>query len=312
MRAIGAFAAARAATQRYLRVLAYHGVEDRDAKENADGFQVAPDVFARQLQHLARRYRVVALDDVIDAFAGGAPLPPRAALITFDDGYKNNFSLAAPILLKMGLPAAFFITTGFLDRTHIPWWYVLRGWISKVGIEALGLPKGTHKMKRLDVRGGIAEWEQHLKGMTDARRQKTINEISNRIGLPIAAEIDFMTWDEARKLRAQGFALGAHTVSHANLGVEEENALKMEIETSIARISSETGAHVESFAYPYGRATDTQPAVDSILRACGIALGFTTVRGLNRAKSGPLRLRRLSVSSHHDGPAFEKLLALCN
>jgi peptidoglycan/xylan/chitin deacetylase (PgdA/CDA1 family) len=310
LRGAGVFAAARAATRGRLRVLAYHGVEDRDPAENADGFQVPPAVFARQMEHVARRYRVVALDEVEAAYAGGSALPAGAALITFDDGYRNNASIAAPMLRRMGLPAAFFLTTGFLDRTHLPWWYVLRGWIARVGIEAIGWPNGTLKKRGMTAHEGIARWEQRLKCMSNAQRQEMMNSISTRIGLPVASDIEFMRWDEARRLLAQGFALGAHTVSHPNLGAEEEAVVKSEIETSIARIASETGARVAAFAFPYGRAADIHLAANPILRANGIALGFTTVHGLNRADTPALGLKRLNVSGRHEGLAFEKLMAM--
>lgn len=291
-----------------MRVLAYHGVESRAGIDNIDGFQVEPDVFERHVDHVGRYYRPVELNEVLAAYAEGRPLPPRAVLITFDDGYLNNAEEAAPLLRKKGIPAAFFLTTGYLDGTQRPWWYVLRNWIARAGVQAVGWPQETIRYSE-DPRACIAAWEARLKVMREPEREAELDQLAKRLGLPPETGIAFMSWDHARDLLKQGFALGAHTVRHTNLGVENAETVRREIAESVARIRAETGAPPKAFAFPYGRETDIGPASDDALHNTGISLAFTTEHGLNRADAAPLRLRRLNVSSHFDCIAFEKLLA---
>lgn len=309
LRFTGAFACARAATASSMRVLAYHGVEARAGIDNLDGFQVEPEVFERQLDHVGRYYSPIALADVLAAYDDGRRLPPRAILVTFDDGYLNNVEIAAPILRRKGMPAAFFLTTGFLDGTHRPWWYVLRNWVERAGVERVGWPEGT-KPSSADPRACIASWEARLKSMRETERQAALDQMGRRLDLPPETGIAFMSWDHARELLKQGFALGAHTVRHTNLGAEDAATVRQEIMESVARIRAETGASPSAFAFPYGRKTDIGSAVDAALSEAGISIAFMAEHGLNRPDAAPFQLCRLNVTSQYDGAAFEKLLAM--
>lgn len=308
LRCSGAFVAARSRTASALRVLAYHGVESRTGIDNLDGFQVEPTIFEHQLDHVGRYYRPVALDEALAAFAEGRPLPSRAVLITFDDGYANNFEIAAPILRQKGIPAAFFLTTGFLDGTHRPWWYVLRSWIARAGVERVGWPEANAENSS-DPRACIFAWEARLKSMRETEREAELERIGDRVRLPCETGISFMSWDQARALRKQGFALGAHTVRHTNLGVEAAETVHREVAESVARIRAETGVSPMAFAFPYGRERDVSPAADAAFRESGITIALLTEHGLNLGDASPFRIKRLNVTSPYDGVAFEKLLA---
>jgi peptidoglycan/xylan/chitin deacetylase (PgdA/CDA1 family) len=306
-RGSGFFAIVRGLTHPRLRVLAYHGVEEVGGIGNADGFQVAPDTFAQHLEHIIRRYRPVSLGAVCAARAGGAPLPDRALLVTFDDGYLNNAEVAAPLLKKFGVPAAFFITTGYIDGTEQPWWYVLRHWLAEAGAARVGLPGGGRADRELDA---LVAWERRLKGLTHEQRARELEALGTRLGLPPRVEIPFMNWAQVARLQHDGFDVGAHTVRHVNLGAEPPGVARAEVEDSVRRLRRETGAPVRAIAYPYGRAEDVQEAVDEAAAACGLVAGFTTIHGLNRPDTPSLRLHRLNVTDHYRGLAFEKLLAL--
>jgi peptidoglycan/xylan/chitin deacetylase (PgdA/CDA1 family) len=98
--------------QRPLRVLMYHKINDR-----RDSILSVPSrLFDEQMSYLKARYNVVSPDDVLADLSGGEPLPPRAAMLTFDDGYADVFEQAYPILERYGLPAALFLATDFIDQ----------------------------------------------------------------------------------------------------------------------------------------------------------------------------------------------------
>jgi peptidoglycan/xylan/chitin deacetylase (PgdA/CDA1 family) len=305
-RSSGLFAMARGSTAGALRILAYHGVGECPDGVNLDGFQVAPSTFAAQLDHLARAYHPVTLEAVLAALAGGAPLPRRAVLVTFDDGYCNNADHAAPLLLARGIPAVFFITTGFIDRTHRPWWYVLRQWIAEVGADVVGRPDGS---RGGDTTTTMVAWEAALKRLTEEERSNRLRVLGERIGQPVEDTLPFMTWDQVRGLIADGFAVEPHTVSHPNLGVESSASVEAEIAGSCARLQAETGRPAQMFSYPYGGPDAVQPCVFDALHRHGITAAVTTVHGLNRPDTDPMRLHRLNITNGHRGPAFERLLA---
>jgi len=145
------FSAAKDDDERTLRVLTYHKVNDLWPNP----ITVPTRTFARQMSLLAELgYRPVSLDVVLDHYLNGAPLPRKAVLITFDDGYRDNLENAAPILLRHGYPAVIFVPTGFLDDdTPLPHETALRQlgvhnptirWSDFAALEASGLRIESH------------------------------------------------------------------------------------------------------------------------------------------------------------------------
>ena len=110
-----------AAARPGLIVFTYH----RIAEPGADPFydpviSATPESFRVQVEALGRRVRVLTLGEALEWIASGPPWREPAALITFDDGYRDNFEVAAPILRDRGIPATFFIPTAFLEAPRLP------------------------------------------------------------------------------------------------------------------------------------------------------------------------------------------------
>jgi peptidoglycan/xylan/chitin deacetylase (PgdA/CDA1 family) len=171
-----AFAAPGAAAS--LRVLTYHRVNDSHPN---DRLTVTTGAFAAQMEALAARWSVVPLESALDAIEGRAALPARAVAITFDDGYRDNFDCALPILDRHRLPATFFVATGFIgtasrmDRYHaccaddemLSWEQVAdmrrRGHaIGGHGRRHLELAALAEAEARVEIEGSREDLERHL------------------------------------------------------------------------------------------------------------------------------------------------------
>lgn len=272
------------------RILAYHGVDPlQDSALNFDGFQVSPDVFCRQMDHLARFYCVLPLGEVVDGLAGHRPLPPCAVALTFDDGYANNLHHAAPILRARSLPATFFVTTGFLDGTHQPWWYRVRAVV----------PPAT-----------AMELEASWKSLPAAAREAEVSELARRAGsAPVTSPYRFMNWDEARQLVGQGFQVAAHTISHPSLAAEAPDIQVSEITESVRRVARETGVAPGVFAYPYGRPQDYAGQIAGLVQQAGCRAAVTMESGLASRGTDPFHLPRLGITGHHTGSSFAALVS---
>lgn len=281
----GAVALSRRAHRGDLRILAYHGVDAAtDAATNFDGFQVEPGVFESHLKVLSR-YHVMSLRDAVLAMRAGTPLPDHAVAITFDDGYLNNVETAAPILARHGMTATFFLTTGFVDGSHEPWWYKLR-----VALRDPSRARATE-----------AEW----KNLAAAERDRRVAATAAGATSPYP----FMTWTQARSLAEQGHALGAHTVSHVSLGAESEAAVNAEIGGSFMRIAEMTGTTPVLFAYPYGRDADVPDAAVRCLRDGACVGAVTTTHGMNAAGGDVYRLKRFNITGRHSAGAVEAMVS---
>ena len=106
--------------RRAVQILCYHGVTGSASRLAGDaaGLHVRVDRFKAQLGYLRRRYRVISLREYIEARRRGSPLPPYTAVLTFDDGYRNCVTVAAPALKAMGMPATFFLVTDWVDQAE--------------------------------------------------------------------------------------------------------------------------------------------------------------------------------------------------
>jgi peptidoglycan/xylan/chitin deacetylase (PgdA/CDA1 family) len=274
------------------RILAYHGVDPRqDPASNFDGFQVEPQVFAAQLDHLGRHFHVMPLSELVSGLAGERSLPDRAVAITFDDGYANNLQHAAPLLRARGFPATFFVTTAFLDGTQSPWWYRVRAC----------LPPAAAIVA-----------EARLKSLSAADRNAEVSELEARREVPGAgAPYPFLDWDGARELVRQGFQVAAHTVTHPALAREDQAAQRHEIETSVRRVQQETGCPADVFSYPYGGGDAYDGRVREWVRAAGCRAALTTRSSLARPGDDPFALPPPQRHGAASGISFAALVSAC-
>lgn len=288
--------------RRKIRILAYHGVDSlSDPVVNGDDLQVNPLVFRAQMEELKRNFNVVSLGALVVALNDGGEIPERAVAITFDDGYRNNLTIAAPILKEYGFPATFFVTTGFLDGRAVPWWYRLREVVSKTDRPFLSLPDGAPAgLETVEGRIRVVmEWERCLKRQPAAERERRLKEFLASCGGDTGLSMyPLMTRDEVRKLAEMGFEIGPHTVTHISMSHESAAVVEAEIVESLRSIYEVTGQTPVCYSYPYGFVSAEQTAILDRMKSLGIRAAVTTAEGLVQRGDDVFRLRRLNVSGH--------------
>lgn len=312
----GVFAFARWLTRHQARVLAYHGVDSHsDPLLNFDGFHVQPGTFELHLRTLRGHYKVVTLRSLAECFRDNRPPPPRAVAITFDDGYANNLRVAARMLGEYVMPATFFVTTGFVDGTHRPWWFDLREAVKRTLETECRIEtdngdvsfKLRHSNERRDAIVGL---ERILKSLSAAVRDARLAKLLQSLGVASTESVyPMLGWGEVRQLMSSGHEIGAHTVSHVSMGHESRETLEAEVATSIARIGEMTGKAPQLYSYPYGEAAHFTPEVAQLVREAGCIGGVTTVEGFNEAGTDPFLMKRVNVTGNHDRNAFRALVS---
>jgi peptidoglycan/xylan/chitin deacetylase (PgdA/CDA1 family) len=283
-------------------VLGYHNVLPTAAFGGDDS---AVASFRSQLSTVARRCAVVPL--VGDEPAGRARRPHVA--LTFDDGYLDNATVVAELLLDVQLPATFFLVTSFLDGTDYPWWEVVAATCAHPGVT--GLEVAGHRLD-LTAAGARAHAQRQVETLCRAadltERDEILSELRDSAG-PAGAEAvaeavartPMMTWNDARALLDAGFSIGSHTGRHAILAREDASAVAAELGESKQRLETGLGVEVTSFAYPNGAADDFDDTSVRLARQAGYHHAVSTVPGLNTAGTDPLRLRRLVVEPQMSG-----------
>jgi peptidoglycan/xylan/chitin deacetylase (PgdA/CDA1 family) len=284
---------------RVLRVLTYHRVADPEANRwlHPRLVSATPEVFARHLGLLARSYRVVSMQAVLDAAAGGAPLPRRAVLLTFDDAYRDFLDHAWPLLRQHDLPATLFVPTAYPDDPARSFWWdrLYRCFMSttrsSVLREPLGeLPLGTGAERR----ASLATFQSYIKMQPHDVAMAEVDALAAWLGEPAGAPRAVLTWDEIRALAAGGLEIAAHTRDHPLLTRVDPERARRQTADSLADLRRELGSVPPVFAYPSG-AHDAL-AVEAVRRA-GMTLAFTQVDGHNDlGRSDRLRLCRTNVT----------------
>ena len=303
----------RARSRSAFRIVTYHGVDEQDHPVvNFDRLQVKPDLFARQVASLARTYRIVPLGEAVAGFLAGRSWPDRGLAITFDDGYRNNLEVAAPILQRLGVPATFFVTAGFVEGRARPWWYDLREIIAQApGTELLLPGEPVRDLRTPSARRSccrMLEWAwAGLPEDDRQRRMRNLSEICQVAEPPL--RYTFLSREEVGQLAGQGFELGPHGDTHCSLRAETAARVAHEIATSTAFIRSVTGREPKCLAWPYGHLPATRMLPEQSLVRAGLAAAVSVATGFNNLKVDPVALRRWDLHGGYSVAAVQARLS---
>jgi peptidoglycan/xylan/chitin deacetylase (PgdA/CDA1 family) len=290
-----------------LLVVNYHYVARAGATTAARAiYPVTVDVLERQLDELARAFEFVSRDDVLAAVDGVGELPPRACLVTFDDGLAEQVELALPALRRRGIPALFFVCGAPLAERRVLFAHkvhLLREAMTDAELrDALG-PAGA-----TGVDDGVAREHYRYDDLPAARLKYLLNHVlgPQRPG-PVDAvfadrfdEADlagrlYASPEQVRELHALGM-LGAHGYAHLPLGALAEADARADVDRGAAALADVVGAPPRAFSYPYGTPAAVTRESARAVGACGFAAAFTLERAFNATLDEPLLLARVDTN----------------
>jgi peptidoglycan/xylan/chitin deacetylase (PgdA/CDA1 family) len=277
-----------------LSILIYHRV--LPAADTFNDWDVTAAEFELQMRALAEQFSPLPLSEAVERLATGS-LPARAVCVTFDDGYADNAETALPILRKCGVPATFFIATGYLDGgrmfndTVTEAIRVLAA--PTLDLATLGL--GTVSLDGVAAkRAAIAKLLPVLKYLPAPEREAWATRLGDMAGIPGRSNL-MMREEQVRELHAAGMEIGAHTVTHPILRNTAPDVARREIVESGRRLAEIVGQPIRLFAYPNGK-----PGVDygsehvAMVRGAGYAAAVSTGWGVATAQSDRFQLPRFT------------------
>lgn len=277
-----------------LSVLIFHRV----LAEPDPLFPGEPDAvrFQAQMRWIKSWFNVLPLPEAIARLRADR-LPPRAAAITFDDGYADNFTIALPILRQAGLPATFFIATGYLDGGRM--WNdtvveVVRG-AEGPELDLMHFKLGRYSVRTLqERRRSLAQLLDELKYLDPAARSGVVAEIGAHAAIQTPLDL-MLTSEQVHALAAAGMTIGAHTVRHPILSRIPENEARAEMGESKEQLEVITGGKVSLFAYPNGKpGTDYTDTHVRLARETGFDAAFSTGWGAATAGSDIFQIPRFT------------------
>jgi peptidoglycan/xylan/chitin deacetylase (PgdA/CDA1 family) len=293
----GLAALPRFLTRNRLKIVLYHGVSP--SGEGIFNYRrkfVSPQSFERQIAYFRRHYTILPLDEAVMRLYAGK-LPPRALAITFDDGYRNNYEYAFPVLKKYNVPVAIFLVTDFVfGNTPL--------WVDRLEYAIAHGPESKKEKVALD-----SQKRREMKELANDERLRQLEELERSRGMVLhAADADPryapLTRDMLREMRAAGVMFGAHTESHPILSRVSPDEARTEIVNSRDAVARECGVVSHVFTYPNGEPGDWTDETEKILAEADFAGALTTIPGVNGRATPRMRLKRISMDRTEDWPEY--------
>lgn len=302
-----------------LLVLAYHRIGNPDEDLFDPGvFSATADEFAEHISFLKRRMSVVTLDEAL-AFVDGTAKDKSSrarVLITFDDGYLDNYQTVFPILRSHGVQGVFFLATGMVGSAHVPWWdhiaFLLKTARRRqftltypanlaVDLDKNGVDQSLHAVLRLFKR---PDNSNHARFLSDLAEQTKGDD-------PASASRRFLDWREAREMIAGGMAIGSHTHSHELLSQLDSSRQTEELSKSRSILEQQLGATVDVIAYPVGAKDSFTTETKTIAQKLNYRAAFSHHGGTNLpGQIAPFDIKRHSVGSQ-SWNRFKAQAAVC-
>lgn len=293
-----------------LTVLNYHRIgEPGDSAFDPGLFSATPEQFAAQVRFLTQNFDVIGARDLAD----WQQRHGRFVLITFDDGYLDNYEVAYPILRAYGAPAVFFLTSGFLDNRHAAWWDEIAWMVRTTRRETLAANRWTITELPLPARDRQVALDRLLRIYKSLPGRRTLEFLefladaldTGRCPPPPGV---WMEWSHVREMAANALDFGGHTVTHPVLANLSRSEQEHEVRQCRVRIEAELGRPIRAFSYPVGQRESFNATTQSCLREAGYEWAFSYYGGFNRPdEANPYDLRRVAIESHTSRAMFRSL-----
>lgn len=306
-----------------LPILAYHRIYDvaDDAKFpfDIDLISASSAQFRWQMRYIKRHFTPITFATLIDATEGRVKMPKRPIIVTFDDGFEDNYTHAFPILQELGVPATIFVSTGYIGQEDTFWWDRLAYIINHIPPCTLSIPEFKFSVT---VAGDIAarrrtlyDFIWNVKYLSNPARLQLCEAMEREYGRYFARKDLHMSrplsWEQVREMAAAGIEFGSHTVTHPVLTSLTPAEVRYELGESKRTIEQQLQKPVDAVSYPIGRSFAFDKSVVAIACDLGYRLGVSYRRGNNSMSTlEPFGLRRISVERFINHADFSSMLSL--
>lgn len=278
-------------------ILAYHRIIPDRAGGIHSYLSVRRSALHEQLTFYRRRFRVISLHEAVNRLRNGQ-VDQHYLVVTFDDGYRDNFTLGLDLFLGEAVVPSIFLTTDCVERQRPLWPDEVRSMIYSAPLPSPVLLRSPPLRVTDTVSSRIKAVKaviSFLKGVDPDRRNQYLAEMEKLFSTGPKTDRLMMNWQEVRELERRGITIGSHTCSHAILSGLPDRQVIRELRESKAVIEEKTGAAVDFFAYPNGTASDFDESTIQHLKAASYGAALTTIPGVSRSFCDLFRLRRVGV-----------------
>ena len=282
-------------------ILGYHRVLPSDSKDISfiqPGMYVTTETFEKHMAFIAQNYKIMRLMDVVNA-----PSPKNACIVTFDDGWADNYIYALPIIKRYGIPATIFLTTNMVGKSEWPWpdrlsYYIqsvpesefIRSWTTIIQETGLKYQHESYRYRdRIGFKENIIDFAKSLETHTLIALMENVDKIMTNQKRDLMKMRSWLTWDEVQEMKKSDITFGSHSHNHHILNRIPLNQAQEEVETSRRILSDKTGSVATMFCYPNGGFNDE---IVRIVSNAGYRIAVTTKPGSINGSSSFLTLNR--------------------
>jgi peptidoglycan/xylan/chitin deacetylase (PgdA/CDA1 family) len=277
-----------------VQILVYHRVND-DHDRYFSGMPLK--VFRKQMEYLADNFNVCSLEEAVERMTR-KDIPDNTVVITFDDGYRDNYLSAFPILKELSIPATIFLATDAIGSQRILWHDRVFSAFRRTRVAVLDgfgnysqrYPLSTVEEK-LFAQGAFLKF---LWSLDDHEKTFWIDFLVEKLEVTDRKEMPglMLSWEEVKIMHESGISFGSHTVTHPILSKLSVDRARQEIQESKTVIEQKLRTPIRTFAYPNGRKDDFNESIKNLLKDAGYACALTTKFGTNESDEDLFELRR--------------------
>jgi len=282
-------------------ILIYHRVSP--AKNDWFPPPLSPEFFEQEIEYFSHNYEIITLDELAQCLHQKKSFPENAIVITFDDGNKDNYLYAYPILKKYHAPAAIFLSTGSIGTNNPFWWNKVDYTIRNTPLVELTLNgMGTYSLKSIENRSKSAfSIIEKLSELDEKQKNLLIDNLISISGINVPANLSkerILSWNDVQEMSNENISFGAHSVTHPILTRIPLERARWEITQSKKDIEDKTGKTVTAFAYPNGiYNNDIINIVKEADFNCAVAVNPGNLIG---SKTNPYILNRICAVDNPD------------
>ncbi|MFC1754719.1 polysaccharide deacetylase family protein [Thermoproteota archaeon] len=281
------------------QIISYHSIANQGhyyRKEFSNEFLAKN--FENQLRFLSKRFNIMPLKQMVDMLHANKILPPKTIAIVFDDGYRDNFTVALPLLKKLKIPATFFIATDFIESSNMPECDKIAYMIHFTNKQGFTLTELETRYQLTDSKqkhNTIVDIDNKTKDLPTDRRSEIIKTMSHLLEVDPDQEIKdnlCMDWNQVQQLHNDLTQVGSHGCTHKILTKMTLKHAKEEVFSSKEQLQRITSQPITLFSYPSG---EYNKDIQRLLVEAGYLCGIGKEQGVNTQETDIYQLKRVFV-----------------
>ncbi|MDI7215568.1 polysaccharide deacetylase family protein [Leptospira santarosai] len=290
-----------------LKILLYHGVTDHESFgiENYSNKHISASTFLDQMQYISKYCTVLSMDDICELYYSGKNYPSNSVAVTFDDGFRNNYTVAAPILDKFNVPATFYITSGIVNTDIMFWVDQLEDCLNLCKKQSIKIKLDEFIIFDLynyeNRKSALTSIKKYCKSVNVKRKDEIIEQVISETEIIPSVlhskNYEKISWAELKRLSDNPlFTIGGHSMYHDILSsFDSKERLNKDISLSIELLEYNLGIKLIHYAYPEGQPFHYNETIIQLLKDKGIICSPSALHGTNDRMIDMFNLRRIMV-----------------